>query len=101
MQLASLSLVRLAVQGESLFSARGVLVARVATGRFQVLMPETTESGAERLGERLAGRCRTFIERTGAPIAVRVSVAGTGLQDSLQDSLQDALAHALRAIEAA
>lgn len=73
------------------------LVARVATGRFQVLMPETTESGAERLGERLAGGCRAHLERTGSPLNVRVSVAGTGLQDSLQD----ALAHALRAIEAA
>ena len=73
------------------------LVARVATGRFQVLMPETNEAGAERLGERLAAGCRTYIERTGSPVTVRVSVAGTGLQDSLQD----ALAHALHAIEAA
>jgi GGDEF domain-containing protein len=73
------------------------LVARVATARFQVLMPETTEAGAERLGQRLAAGCRSYIERTGSPISVRVSVAGTGLQDSLQD----ALAQALRAIEAA
>ena len=73
------------------------LVARVATARFQVLMPETAEAGAERLSERLAAGCRAYLERTGAPIAVRVSVAGTGLQDSLQD----ALANALRAIEAA
>ena len=73
------------------------LVARVATARFQVLMPETSEAGAERLGERLAAGCRSYIERTGSPITVRVSVAGTGLQDSLQD----ALTHALNAIEAA
>ena len=73
------------------------LVARVATTRFQLLLPETTEAAAERLAERLAARCRGTIERTGAPIAVRVSVAGTGIQDSLQD----ALAHALRTIEAA
>jgi hypothetical protein len=73
------------------------LVARVATARFQVLMPETNEAGAERLGQRLAAGCRSYIERTGSPISVRVSVAGTGLQDSLQD----ALAHALKAIEAA
>lgn len=73
------------------------LVARVATARFQVLMPETNESGAERLGRRLAAGCRSYIERTGSPVSVRVSVAATGLQESLQD----ALAHALRAIEAA
>lgn len=73
------------------------LVARVASGRFQVLMPETNEAGAERLGQRLVAGCRGYLERTGAPISVRVSVAGTGLQDSLQD----ALAHALKAIEAA
>jgi hypothetical protein len=73
------------------------LVARVATARFQVLMPETNEAGAQRLGERLAAGCRTYIERTGSPIAVRVSVAGTGVEDSLQDALN----HALRAIEAA
>jgi GGDEF domain-containing protein len=73
------------------------LVARVATARFQLLLPETPEAGAERQAERLAAGCRSYIERTGAPIAVRVSVAGTGLQDSLQD----ALTHALRAIEAA
>jgi GGDEF domain-containing protein len=73
------------------------LVARVATTRFQLLLPETTEGGAEQLAERLAMRCRGTIDRTGAPIAVRVSVAGTGIQDSLED----ALAHALKSIEAA
>src|SRR5262245_40491902 len=73
------------------------LVARVATARFQVLMPETNEASAERLGARLAAGCRSYIERTGSPIAVRVSVAGTGMDDSLEA----ALAHALRMIEAA
>jgi GGDEF domain-containing protein len=73
------------------------LVARVAPARFQLLLPETTEAGAEGAAERLAARCRGYIERTGASIEVRVSVAGTGLQDSLQD----ALTNALRSIEAA
>lgn len=73
------------------------LVARVATARFQLLLPETPEPGAERVAERLSTRCRAYLERTGAPIVVRVSVAGTGLQDSLQD----ALANAIRAVEAA
>lgn len=73
------------------------LVARVSPGRFQLLLPETTEAGAEGLAVRLATRCRAYLERTAAPIAVRVSVAGTGVEDSLEDALR----HALRAIEAA
>lgn len=73
------------------------LVARVASARFQILLPETTEAGAERLAERVAASCRRHIASTGAPVTVRVSVAGTGLDDSLHE----ALAHALRTIEAA
>jgi hypothetical protein len=73
------------------------LVARVAAARFQLLLPETSESGAERLAERVAATCRSTIERTGAPVTVRVSVAATGLEDTLHE----ALAHALRSIEAA
>jgi hypothetical protein len=73
------------------------LVARVAAARFQLLLPETNEAGAEHLAERLAERCRAHITATGAPVAVHVSVAGTGMDDSLHE----ALAHALRAIEAA
>ena len=73
------------------------LVARVANTRFQILLPETSESGAECLAERIASGCRTFIETTHAPVTVRVCVAAAGQADSLQD----ALAHALRTIEAA
>lgn len=73
------------------------LVARVASTRFQMLLPETSEVGAERLAERVAAGCRTLIESTGAPLSVRVSVAGTGLDTSLHA----ALAEALRSIEAA
>jgi GGDEF domain-containing protein len=73
------------------------LVARVASTRFQILLPETSESGAERLAERVAAGCRTLIESTGAPVSIHVSVAGTGLDSSLHA----ALAEALRSIEAA
>jgi hypothetical protein len=73
------------------------LVARVASTRFQMLLPETSEEGAAALAERVAEQCRSLIQGTGAPVAVRVSVAGTGLEDTLDD----ALAHALRSIEAA
>lgn len=73
------------------------LVARVADARFQILLPETSEAGAEHLAQRVAAACRTVIANAAVPAAVRVSVAGTGMDDTLQD----ALAHALRSIEAA
>jgi hypothetical protein len=73
------------------------LVARVASKRFQILLPETTEAGAERLAERVAAGCRAYIQSVGAPVAVRISVAGTGLETSLHAALDDAL----RTIEAA
>jgi len=73
------------------------LVARVASARFQMLLPETSEAGAECLAERVAAGCRTFIQSTGAPVGVRISVAGTGLDTSLHAALADAL----RTIEAA
>ena len=73
------------------------LVARVASTRFQILLPETTEAGAERLAERVAAGCRSFIVSAGAPLAIRVSVAGSGLHGSLHQALADAL----RILEAA
>jgi GGDEF domain-containing protein len=73
------------------------LVARVASTRFQLLLPETNEAGAERLAMRLAGRCREQLRTTAAPVLIRVSVAGTGAGDSLEDALRQAL----RSIEAA
>lgn|GEM_PF-1954846 len=73
------------------------LVARVASTRFQILFPETTEAGAERVAERVASGCRAVIQTSGAPVAVRISVAGSGLHGSLHQALADAL----RIIEAA
>ena len=73
------------------------LVARVASTRFQMLLPETNEEGAERLAERVASNCRRLILTSGAPVTVRVSVACTGFEESLHD----AVANALRSIEAA
>lgn len=67
------------------------LVARVASTRFQMLLPETDEVGATRLAERVAGSCRTFIQGVGAPVVVRVSVAGTSAEHSLHEALEEAL----------
>ena len=73
------------------------LVARVGNARFQVILPETPEAGAGRFAERLSNACQTSIDATGAPVAVRVTVATS----TVDHSLQEALAHALHAIEAA
>jgi GGDEF domain-containing protein len=68
------------------------VVARVSSTRFQLLMPETSEVGAERLAERLLVGCRDVIEPTDAPVAVRIAVAGTGLHGTLDDALASAAA---------
>ena len=73
------------------------LVARVATARFQVLLPETHEAGAGRFAERMTSACRDSIEDAGAPIALRVCVATSTADHSLHEALEEAL----RSIEAA
>jgi hypothetical protein len=79
-------------------SARATdLVARTANARFQVLLPETSEAGAGRFAERISSACQGSIDATGAPVAIRVTVAVA----TPDHSLEDALAHALQTIEAA
>ena len=73
------------------------IVARVATTRFQVLMPETTSDGADEFVERVVGECEQQLQSIGAPIKVQASVAAS----SAEVPLHDALATALRSIEAA
>ena len=73
------------------------VVARVATTRFQVLMPETTSDGADEFVERVVGECEQQLQSIGAPIKVQASVAAS----SAEVPLHDALATALRSIEAA
>jgi GGDEF domain-containing protein len=73
------------------------IVARVATTRFQVLMPETTSDGADEFVERVVGECEQQLQSLGAPIKVQASVAAS----SAEVPLHDALATALRSIEAA
>jgi len=73
------------------------LVARVANTRFQVLLPETPEAGADRFAERVSTACQSSIDTAGAPVAVRVTVAVA----TPDHSLQEALEHALQSIEAA
>jgi hypothetical protein len=72
------------------------LVARVANTRFQVLLPEPPEQGAGRFAERVSSACQGSINTTGAPVAVRVTVAVA----TPDHALEEALAHALQSIEA-
>jgi len=73
------------------------IVARVATTRFQVLLPETTSDGADGFVGRLVGACEQQLLAVGAPIKGQASVAAS----SAEVPLHDALANALRSIEAA
>ena len=73
------------------------LVARMANARFQVLLPETPETGAGRFAERVSTACQASIDAAGAPVAVRVTVAVA----TPDHSLEEALEHALQSIEAA
>ena len=73
------------------------LVARVANARFQVLLPETPEAGADRFAERVTSACQSSIDDSGAPVSVRVTIAVA----TPEHSLQEALSHALQSIEAA
>ena len=73
------------------------LVARVANARFQVLLPETPEAGADQFAERVTTACQSSIDASGAPVSVRVTIAVA----TPEHSLQEALSHALQSIEAA
>jgi Diguanylate cyclase, GGDEF domain len=73
------------------------LVARVANARFQVLLPETPETGAGRFAERVSSACQNSIDESGAPVSVRVTIAAA----TPDHSLQEALANALQSIETA
>ena len=73
------------------------LVARMANARFQVLLPETPETGADRFAERVTSACQSSVDESGAPVSVRVTIAVA----TPEHSLEEALSHALQSIEAA
>jgi hypothetical protein len=73
------------------------LVARVGSGRFQVLLPETDEAGGGRYADRASAACRRAVQEAGGRASLRVSVAAA----SRDHSLQQAVTEALRSIEAA
>lgn len=73
------------------------VVARVASTRFQVLLPETTAQAAGEFVERVVGECQERLRELGAPLRVSASVAAS----SPDVPLRDAVSRALRSIEAA
>ena len=73
------------------------VVARVATARFQVLLPETTAEAAGEFVERVVGECQEQLRTNGAPLRVTASVA----ESSPEVPLRDAVSQAISSIEAA
>jgi GGDEF domain-containing protein len=73
------------------------VVARVATTRFHVLLPETTAQAARDFVERVVGECQEQLRADGAPIRVAAGLAAS----SPEVPLRDAVAQAARSLEAA
>jgi GGDEF domain-containing protein len=67
------------------------LVARVANARFQVLLPETPETGAGLFADRVTTACQSSIDESGAPVSVRVTIAAATPEHSLHEALNNAL----------
>jgi GGDEF domain-containing protein len=67
------------------------VVARVASGRFQVLLPETSAAGADQYAERIGATCRTEVGASGAAVTVRICVAAVTRGRSLADAVEEAL----------
>ena len=73
------------------------VVARVATARFQVLLPETNAEAAGEFVERVVGECQERLREQGAPLRVTASVAAS----SAEVPLREAVSQAVSSIEAA
>jgi GGDEF domain-containing protein len=71
------------------------LVTRATDGRFQVLLPETSATEAERFAARVLADCEVWVRAVGAPVDIRVaSAAASGEMD-----LEAALARAVGSVE--
>jgi GGDEF domain-containing protein len=67
------------------------LATRSGPGRFQVLLPETTESEAATFADRVVRDCAVWLEATGAPLTVRAAAASTTGDSNLENALERAL----------
>ena len=73
------------------------VVARVATTRFQVLLPETTADAAGEFVQRVVGECQERLRALGAPLRVAATFAAA----TPEVPLREAVSQAVRSIEAA
>jgi GGDEF domain-containing protein len=73
------------------------VVARVATARFQVLLPETNAEAAGEFVERVVGECQERLREQGAPLRITASIAAS----SADVPLREAVSQAVSSIEAA
>ena len=67
------------------------LVTRTGDARFQVLLPETTDTEAMHVAERVILDCQVWLQAVRAPIKVRAASAGTGADTTLDVALERAL----------
>jgi PleD family two-component response regulator len=67
------------------------LATRSAPGRFQVLLPETTESEAATFADRVVADCQVWLEAMSAPLGIRATAASTTGDSDLENALERAL----------
>jgi hypothetical protein len=70
------------------------LVTRATEGRFQILLPETSEVEAERFAARVLADCDVWVRAVGAPVDVRVAAAAATGEMTLEEALARAVAAA-------
>jgi len=66
-------------------------VVRVSSTRFQLLLPETTESDADHVVDRLRTACRDRLNGHGSAVRLRIESTTPGHGRRLADALDDAL----------
>ncbi len=67
------------------------LATRTGDARFQVLLPETTETEAMHVAERVVLDCQVWLQAVRAPVKVRAASAGTASDSTLDMALERAL----------
>jgi GGDEF domain-containing protein len=71
------------------------VVTRASDGRFQILLPETSEEEAAQFAERIIADCDVWIRAMRTPVLLRAAAAAA----SAESTLEAALERAIRAVE--
>jgi hypothetical protein len=66
-------------------------VTRAAEGRFQVLLPETSEDEAAQFAERVVADCEIWLHATGGPVLLRTAVGSATGDRTLESALESAI----------